>query len=165
MKRFAHWLSLLRSQPWQAVPIALSIILLGLAGCGADPRGTVSGTVTYKDKPLPGGTVVFVAENLKQERVPINADGTYSSSNIPLGEKVKVGVEPAPKGAKNMMPKGQKPPTMPEGGPKDVYGGGASDGKEYRDIPQVLRDPATSKIVTKVERGEQKFDIPLKDPN
>ena len=118
-------------------------------------------TVTYKGKALPGGTVIFVTEdNLKQDRVQIKPDGTYSSSTVPLGN-LRVAVEPAPKGVSGNMPKGVKKPEMPADSPASkVYG---QSGADYVDIPQPLRDPATSKITLKVESGVQTFDIPLKD--
>ena len=43
----------------QTLQIVLFVALVTLVGCGGDPRAKVSGKVTYKDKPLPGGTVVL----------------------------------------------------------------------------------------------------------
>ena len=151
MKRFSHAIVTFLSVPF----------FVAFVGCGGDPRGTVSGTVTYKGKALPGGTVVFITEdNAKQDRVPIKSDGTYSSANVPLGN-VRVAVEPAPKGASGNMPKGAKKPEMPADSPAaQVYG---QSGANYVDIPMSLRNPATSDLKLKVESGEQKFDIPLKD--
>lgn len=144
-----------------ALPIVFAVLLVASAGC-SEPCGTVSGKVTYKDKPLAGGTVVFIDEdNIRQDRVQIQPDGTYSSKKVPVGS-IRVGVEPAPKGVSDLMPKGAKPPpNMPEGGPKDVYN---QSGSAYVDIPEELRDPTTSKITLTVNRGEQEFNIPLKDP-
>ena len=61
---------------WKRIP---ADALIASAGCTSDPRTKVSGKVTYKEKPLPGGTVVFVSteDNSKQDRVTIRrkADG------------------------------------------------------------------------------------------
>ena len=92
--------------------MVLSTLVLAVVGCG-EPRGSVSGKVTYKDKALAGGTVVFVSEDKKnQDRALIQPDGTYLAKNVPVG-KVRVGVEPAPKGASANMPKGAKKPDIP----------------------------------------------------
>jgi hypothetical protein len=148
-------------QLWKALMILSPMLFLALAGCG-EPTGKVSGTVTYRDKAVPGGTVVFVTDDFKrQERVPIQPDGTYSSSNVPVG-MCKVAVEPAPKGVKANMPKGAggPPKDTPEDTGKDVYN---QAGKNFVDIPWEFRDPKTSNLTTEVKRGEQTFNIPLFD--
>jgi hypothetical protein len=58
------------------------------------------------------------------------------------------------------MPKGAQKPKLPTDSPAANYG---QSGAEYVDIPQDLRDPFKSKITLNVERGEQVFNIPLKD--
>src|SRR5207253_1129472 len=47
------------SSPWWLVQSCCLLLLPVLAGCGVR-TGTVSGSVTYKDKPVPGGLVMFV---------------------------------------------------------------------------------------------------------
>jgi hypothetical protein len=161
MKRIAFPNPLARAARgrWLLGAAGLVILLSILSGC-SEPRGTVSGKVTYKDKALPGGTVVFVTEDTKkQEMVTIQPDGSYSSSNVPLG-KVLVAVQPAPKNPMANMPKGAQKPKLPTDSPAANYG---QSGAEYVDIPQDLRDPFKSKITLNVERGEQVFNIPLKD--
>ena len=131
------------------------LILLG--GCSnSDPRAKVSGKVTFKDQIVPGGTVVFLTEDgLRNDRAPIGKDGTYSSTNVPIGT-VQIGVEPAPKGARAYMPKNEKA-KIPEDSPA------AKTGEDFVDIPMSLRDPTKSHITLKVEPGEQKYDITLTD--
>jgi hypothetical protein len=140
--------------------VGSAALILAAAGCG-DPVAKVSGKVTYKDKSLPGGTVVFVTDDNKRlERVEIQSDGTYSSDKVPVGS-LRVGVEPPPKSLKgmSMIPKGSKMPTdMPES-LKKVY----EEGSNYVDIPAKFRDPATSGISVTVERAGRTFDIPLSD--
>jgi hypothetical protein len=77
------------------------VVLMALAGAlaaisggctGGEKVASVSGTVTFKGKPLPGGTIVFLSEDkTKQEMAPIKSDGTYSASSVPWG-KVLIGV-------------------------------------------------------------------------
>lgn len=137
-----------------------SLHLLALSGCGGYPVAKVSGKVTYEDKELPGGTVVFITEdNLKTERVPINADGTYMSASVPVGN-LKVAVEPGSKGASGNLPKGVTRPDIPADSPAaKVYDNAGT----YVDIPKKLRSPATSGITLTVKTGTQTFNIPLKD--
>ena len=55
-----------------------------LLGCGN--TATVSGTVKYKDKLLKGGTVKFQTPDKKFARfAPIQDDGTYTISQVPVG--------------------------------------------------------------------------------
>jgi len=137
-----------------------SLLLVALAGCGGEPVGKVSGKVTFEGKELPGGTVVFVTEDDKKtERVPINSDGTYVSTTVPLG-KLKVAVEPGAKGASANMPKGVERPNIPADSPAaKVYANAGT----YVDIPKHVRSSATSNLTLTVKSGSQTFDIPLKD--
>jgi hypothetical protein len=139
----------------------LSILLAVVAGC-SEPRAALSGKVTYKDKALHAGTVIFLSEDgTKQDRAEIQPDGAYSSSTVPVGN-LKVGVLPAPKGAKSMMPKGAKRPKIAEDDPlAKVYG---NSGADYVDIPEPLRNPETSNITVKVDANTKTFDITLKAP-
>ena len=141
---------------------ALAAMLVAMAGCG-DRRATVSGKVTFKDKSMPGGTVLFLSEDgTKSDSAEIKADGTYSSSNVPLGA-LRVAVLPVQKSAKDSMPKaakgGGKMPDVPTDAPKAYQQGSTA----YVDIPMALRDPTTSNITVTVNAGMQTFDIPLKD--
>ncbi len=73
--------------------LILSALVLPLVGC-SEPEKTakVSGKVTYKEKPVPGGTVTFINDKGKIGSATIESNGTYSSSNVPYGH-VKVGKE------------------------------------------------------------------------
>jgi hypothetical protein len=140
----------------------VALTLLALVGCGGN-TGTVTGKVSYKGQPVPGGNVVFTnADQSKTERAPIQSDGTYTSSQIPVGEML-VGVEPPPQGPRAKMPPGAKMPDLPPDSPGMAnYAGG---GGAQVDIPASLQNPKTSGYTTTVSRGSQTFDIDLKDPN
>lgn len=134
--------------------------LFFVAGCGGEPRGKLSGTVTFDNKPLPGGTVIFMTDdNSKTEHVPIQSDGKYSSDNIPLG-KLRVAVLPPASGP--VMPAGAKVTGAPADHPQAKLYSQANSAPPVN-IPEALRDPATSNITVEVTGGEQpSFDIPLK---
>jgi len=135
------------------------LLALAIPACTGEKLATVSGKVTFKDKPLPGGTVLFVTEDKsKSESAQVDSEGNYSASNVPYG-KLHVGVQPAaksiaasvPKGVPNSKaPKDQKPP--------DSY---TSTSGQYVDIPAEFRDPATSKLTVTVESGNVPFNIDI----
>src|SRR5690242_8111846 len=58
--------------------------LLAVAGCGAG-RGTVSGKVTYKGKPVVTGTVSVIGSDGIQYAAQITPQGTYSVPDVPAG--------------------------------------------------------------------------------
>lgn len=143
----------------------LPLLASGVLGCGGEKYGRVSDKVTYKDKPLKGGTVIFANDdNTKVERVKIDLEGNYSSTRVPYG-KFNVAVTPAPKGFAAIVPrdaKDAKKPQIPADNPlAKEYGKGAEDAGVYVDIPAALRDPATSKITMTVEGPETTFPIDL----
>jgi len=138
--------------------IGALIVFAAVAGC-SEPHASLSGKVTYKDKPVTGGTVIFVGEDGKQTRAEIQPDGMYSSPGVPLGN-LKIGVQPAPKGPAGLAPKGAKRPPIEKDNPLEgVYG---KSGGEFVDIPEALRNPETSKITKKIDADTKTYDIPLK---
>src|SRR5207249_3215362 len=85
----------------RAVAVLLALLpLLMLVGCGK-PKGSVKGTVKYKDKdgtykPMPGGQIVFipVESGGRGGTFDINPDdGTYTAANMTAGT-MKVVVKP-----------------------------------------------------------------------
>src|SRR5262249_13713184 len=119
--------------------MAGGLLLLGLmtAGCGK-PTGTVSGKVSYRGRPLPAGTVMFLAEDDGVASGPIQADGTFKIGNVPVGtNKVTVATErpvpPVPR-PKDMHP----PPDVPPPEQPPVPAG------KYVPIPDKYRNPNES---------------------
>ncbi len=73
--RYRRWSSLL---PSNLAMCAIVVLLIALCGCGQRfEMGQVSGRVTYRGKPLPEGTVMFVPENGLGAAGGIRPDGTY----------------------------------------------------------------------------------------
>src|ERR1700720_3799155 len=65
-------------------------LFLGLAlGCGT-PRGnapsSVSGKITYKGAPVTAGNGIFYPKEGGAITMAIGPDGTYSGTDLPLGE-------------------------------------------------------------------------------
>ena len=76
----------------QGFVFSASLIALFLLGCGgSETAREVSGTVTYRNEPLPLGAVVFVPERGRpQPPAPIKEDGTYAVKLAPGRYRVAV---------------------------------------------------------------------------
>jgi hypothetical protein len=130
-------------------------VVFFLAGCGK--KGTISGTVTYKNKPLPSGTVSFICDKVVRSS-SINPDGTYTVKDVPAGEaKVTVIVGAAAQPIK--VGKGDPAQMI---GAKDKSKVVSVESAEIVQIPPEYADPDKSKLTCTVAGGDQKYDIPLK---
>jgi hypothetical protein len=139
---------------------AFVLALCTITGC-SEKSATLKGTVTFHNKPVPGGELIFADEQFqKVRRVQIGPDGTYTVTDLPPGVKLQVGIEPAAKSVAERMPKGaKKPPNIPSDSPAaDIYGRGKS---QYVDIPERFRDPKTSGFTVETDSGSKTFDIPI----
>jgi hypothetical protein len=138
-----------------------TLVALICAGCNP-ATGTISGTVTYKNQPLPGGSVTFVTDNGTATGT-ISNDGKYTADNVPVGNaKVTVFYSSGPKmykgggvakAPKDGSPEAQK---MFENMKKGV-GAGVS-------IPSKYNDLESSGLSVTVTTGQNPpFNIELKD--
>jgi hypothetical protein len=80
-------------------------------GCGGAGGGTVSGKVSYQGTSLTAGAVTFYGKDGKTATAVVQADGTYTAKNVPIGE-AKVAVSVPNLGA---MPKGGEGPAPKDG--------------------------------------------------
>lgn len=80
-----------RNRP--AIVLAGGLLLL-LSGCGYfENAGSVSGTVNYKGQPVSEGSISFVSYNGQVITGPIDKNGRYAVSQVPIGSaKVTVSV-------------------------------------------------------------------------
>ena len=138
-----------------AAPGLLAIVLVAL-GCGPS-TATVTGTVTFRGRPLPAGTVVFHGPDGRTGHALI-ADGRYTVEAAPLGP-VRISVR-AHAGRPAGMPglNGKVPPA-----PKEAAAGieGPPDGKHVP-IPPRYQDPETSDLTYTVRAGDQTHDVDLR---
>ena len=105
------------------------VALLFSFGCsGNAPRAKLTGKVTYKGQPVKGGTMLFQFEN-GQVATALAPDGTYSLSDLPLGQ-VRVSIE-----TETYNPAGTKP----------VYGRAAAGEADARNKQQNSRAVAAGK--------------------
>jgi hypothetical protein len=70
--------------------VLLPLLFCALAGCGGG-KGSVSGTVTVNDKPLPMGMIVFTPATGAAVAAEIK-DGKYEAVGVPAGD-VKVSLD------------------------------------------------------------------------
>jgi hypothetical protein len=136
------------------------LLLAGaVAGCGGKSGATVSGSVSYKGKPVTSGEVVFLSPDGKASvRAAIGPDGTYTAKNVPVGPAKLAVDNPAPAGAAaaGRAPAGKAPPANdPE----------VQEMKEkashYVATPPRYADPNQSGLSYTVTSGTQKHDVPL----
>ncbi len=155
----------------------LGCVLVGLAFCAAglaaqdDSKdrkketktgNEVVGKVTYKGKPLAGGTVVLHPAKGKRVVGHIMVDGTYLIKNVPVGEMVvtietesvraKPGKGPIPK----IQPKEKKTEPKDKKLPDE-----AKAAARYVAIPRIYGDVKTSPLRYTVQSGKQTLNLEL----
>jgi hypothetical protein len=139
---------------------ALGVMLLAAAiGCGGNtPRtAAVSGTVTYKGKPLPNASVSFV---------PVKGDGRAASGVTNSAGRFDLGTFAADDGAIpgsyriGIIARGpDRPPKageMGSGMPGEMMPGDPL-------IPQKYFTPETSGLTWEVKRGSNRVELELKE--
>jgi hypothetical protein len=138
------------------LPFLPCLAVLALAGCGPG-AGSVSGKVTYKDKPLPGGTVTFFAPDKKAYPAVIGTDGTYTLDRVPVGP-AKITVAP-PVALGPMRPGMKMDPSKVGGAPE---GAAPAPAEKPVSLPEKYQDPEKSELTYTVTTGKQEHNIPLK---
>jgi hypothetical protein len=116
--------------------------LLLVAGCGGP--GTLTGKITFKGQPMPGGMVSVYDGSFARRDGQIQNDGTYTVRNITPGP-VKIGVRSVI-GHPIFHPEDHENPFGP-----------------YRHIPMKYSDPDRSGFATEIKSGKQEYEIEIKD--
>jgi hypothetical protein len=156
----------MNTTPAKAGLLAVGLVALLCAGCPGEPSGKMSGTVTYKGKPMGGGSITFATEN-GAATGGIDSTGGYSIDKVPLGN-AKVAVF------------GMKPPNMkgkPFGGgkgekmttPKDLPADAQKMFENAKQgstviVPPKYNDQETSGLTVTIAAGQNPpYNIELKD--
>ena len=128
---------------------------VALSGCG-DGTGSVAGTVTFRGKPVPGGSVVLYCADKQIVRGLIGPDGRYDIPNVPAGAAAVTVQAHArvPDGLriKQHLPPAHDGPTPPDAAP-------ATD--KVAALPPRYSLPEESGLSVVVGRGPTTFDIHL----
>jgi hypothetical protein len=133
--------------------IGLSVLVLAILGCSGGV-GSISGKLTYKGQPIPNATITFFTDQGMPFPVISGSDGTYTISNIPVGE-VLVSVA-APPPANTESGSREKDAAARAAAPK------AADTPSYT-LPTAYADPGSSELKIAVHSGNNLFDILLID--
>jgi hypothetical protein len=107
---------------------------------GCSGQGDISGVVTYKGKPLAGGTIAFYIEDKAVFSNGIDLDGSYTVTNVPTGT-AKIAVMTI------------LPIAIP-GAPKPAA---------YTPIPARYNDREKSGLTYQVRSGSQTHNLDLRD--
>ena len=136
-------------------PGALLVLAAAAGGCGRS-TATLSGTVTYRGRPVTSGEVVFLAaDGRTAAHAPIGPDGRYTVPGVPLGE-ARVAVDNAP------PPWYATAPRLPAGLANDPEVREArAQAARYVPTPPRYRDPNQSGLTHTVGKGSQTYDIAL----
>ena len=129
--------------------LGASLVLAFFGGCGSDRMRTavVLGKVTYKDKPVPNGTVMFVPEKGPPATGEIQADGTYRLKTEGHGDGAILGKHAVIIAALEDMSKRLPEERTPLPAPI---------------IPAKYERTVTSGLTADVKAGENKIDFVLK---
>jgi hypothetical protein len=128
----------------------------GVLGCGTK-TGTVSGKVSYGNKTVTSGEVLFLTQDGKSgAHAAVQPDGTYQAINVPLGT-LKVGLQNPPplyyQQIKN-RPRGvADDPEMQEAAKRAAH---------YVPTPPKYQDPNQSGLTTNVKPGENTYNLELR---
>jgi hypothetical protein len=159
---------------WIRVGLVLALPLTVFAfGC-AGGKSKISGTVTYKGSPLPGGSIVFRAENGKEYGSGIGKDGKYYADNVPTGiMKVYFNIPPAdltpgrsPMEKAHLAEGKEKNTKAPSGVPPEAqkaYSGAGAQQEKIPEIPAKYRSADTTPLSFEVKSGSNTYDVPLTD--
>lgn len=129
--------------------VLVAIFVSCSPGCGP-VTAEVSGKVTFQGRPITSGSVILYCPDKRIVRGVIGPDGSYSISNVPVGEAavaVRLPQPPAPKGGPSVrLPDDESVPQVPPG---------------FAAIPTRYGVPEESGLAVRVSGGRVIYDIEL----
>jgi hypothetical protein len=152
--------------------LLLPALAVLVAGCGTgnpNAPANISGSVSYKGKPVTGGSVQFVTADGAAFVGSIGADGTFAISDVAVGEMVVV-VETESINPKNGEKEGtgrdaKRYANQPQQAPPPGRGGGpnsnSADSPKYIQIPDKYGKAKTSPLTYTVKSGRNVHTIEL----
>lgn len=148
------------------IVLLLSCLLSSCAGCGPS-TGTVSGVVSYKGKPVPGGYLTFrpLAEGANSIPYTLERDGKFQVE-LPVGE-VLVCIDnrefaPYPAVTAPNLPGMKLPPEVMQSLQQNARASSkASD--RWVELPEKYFAMESSGLKFIVEGGEQTYNVDLTD--
>jgi hypothetical protein len=127
-------------------------------GCGAGV-GSITGTVTFQNKPVASGTVVVVGSDLLPYYGNINDDGTYTVPKVPTGVAKIAVFSPGPDAEAPVRPYlPTANPAFQKKVPARVFRG---DPQKWFPLPEKYRDFDTSGLSMTVMGEVNQLDLEL----
>jgi hypothetical protein len=124
---------------------------VGVLGCGKK-TATITGTVTYNNKPVTSGEVIFLSQDgHASAHAPIHADGSFTVTNAPVGP-VQVAVDNPPPTKVQVTSKNGNDPEVREARQQAAH---------YVATPLKYRDPKQSGLHFDARPGSNEYDITL----
>lgn len=128
----------------------LPVLILTVAlGCGPS-TGDVTGTVTYKKKPVRLGNVMLLPDKGSPTYADLKDDGTFTASKLPFGSYRVTVTSPDP--ARPVMVKGES--VAKPKGPADP---------RWFALPANASDPEKSGLRFEVTRGANNWEVKVND--
>lgn len=130
--------------------LQVGLLVCLLFGCGvAGPKtAIVKGTVTFKGKPVPNGTVTFVPASGHHATGEIRPDGSYTLTSFRPGDGAVPGtykvIVVAMQDMTGRLPEDRTPLPPPI-------------------VPNKYTSIATTDLTVEVKEGENQIDLPLRD--
>lgn len=146
-----------------SVLMFISGTMLLAAGCAS--KATITGTVSYKGKPIPSGNITFTPESgAPLVNAPIR-EGKYSAENVPTGNaKVSImSMYMASRPSPMMDPSKKDKMAPPKDAPPEAQKAfqQSTQSKQGIKIPEKYTDPEQSGLSYTVTSGKQTKDFNL----
>jgi len=137
--------------------LALFLLLCSLTGCGA-PTGEITGKVTYNEKPVNSGMVMFLVEgHSKPHYARIEKGGTYTIEDVPVGSAKVTVVSPDPN-----RPDPDELRRKKIRKTRKQKSGNQTPNSDWFPIPEKYSDLRKSNLTFTIKPGENSYDLPLK---
>lgn len=135
--------------------LLVGLFILGCSRSGLGPEGEVSGKVTYKSKPLPGGVVIFMSPKGHTFSGIIDPEGNYKLNALAGETRIAVDNRILEKRKAPPLARLRPPPGMNSGPPSPTVTG------TYVPLPKHYANVDTSSLKYTVKPGSQTHNIEL----
>ncbi len=149
----------------QGLRTSAAICLLWMAGCGPAPKGDMTGTVSYKGKPICLGSVTVIGSDKIPVLGNIEPDGTYTVIGVASGN-VKIAILSPEPPKETTATNDDASPSMArkQQGMRAATGGASAlppGAKKWFAIPDVLGDPDKSGLTATIKGGANSHNIEI----
>lgn len=145
-----------------ALPLFGALVAMGCGKSTSTPA-SATGKISYKGTTVGGGSIAFVTADGARYSSPIKGDGTYTVSQLPVGEMtVTIETDSANKDRKDPNYGGGMAKGGPTGSPRPDTAK-ADAGGSYVKIPAKYKDAKTSGLKVSLTASKNSKDFDLAD--